>query len=297
MNKTDFNGAKHKYISEENLILRVKNFFASLLKHSIMIIAVLITIYPIYFMIMTSFKTKMDYVTNKIGLPKEFILTNFTAAFEGKTFLIWFMNSVIMTVGSVIISTMIAAIAAYAFSRIRFIGKEKIFNFVISLMVIPPIVMVIPLFVVMVKMKLVNTYFGAIVIYTGLLLPFSIYLLRNFFITIPESIVESAMIDGCSRFKAFTKIVLPISAPALITLIIVNALWVWNELLIALIFLQRAELRTLMVGLSVFRGRYKIDQPVLMAGLFTATLPMLLLYLFGQRFFIRGLVAGSLKGE
>ena len=121
--------------------------------------------------------------------------------------------------------------------------------------------------------------------------------MRNFFVTIPQAIVDSALIDGCSKFKAFVKIILPLSKPALITLIIVNAVWVWNELFIALIFLQRTELKTLMVGLTVFRGRFNVNQPVIMAGLFVSVVPMILLYLFGQRFFIKGMITGSLKGE
>ncbi len=257
----------------------------------------LIVIYPVYFMITTSFKTKMGYINNKLGFPETLVFLNYIKIFQRKMMTMWLINSFIVTLGGVMISTSIAALAAYAFSKINFIGKEKIFNFIITLMVIPPVVMIIPLFVTMVKVHLINTYYGAILVYSGLLIPFSIYFLRNFFITVPKAIIDSALIDGCTRFKAFIKIIVPLSAPALMTLVIVNALWVWNELLIALIFLQKTELRTLMVGLTVFRGRFTIDQPLIMAGLFISSVPMILLYLFGQRFFIKGMVAGSLKGE
>ena len=97
--------------------------------------------------------------------------------------------------------------------------------------------------------------------------------------------------------QTFLRIILPLSRPALVTLIVVNALWVWNEILVALIFLQKEELRTIMVGLTVFRGRFSVDVPVIMAGLVVASLPMLLMYIFGQRYLVKGLVAGSLKGE
>ena len=274
---------------------KVKIFLGGSFKQLIMILMSISVLFPIFYMIMTSFKTKMDYVGNRLGFPEQFVLSNYTTAFQGKTFALWLTNSIIVTLGSVILSTIISALAAYSFSRLRFAGKEKLFNFIITLMVIPPVVMVTPLFVTMVKLGLVNNYFGAIFVYSGLLIPFSVYLLRNFFITIPQSLLDSAMIDGCSRFKAFIKIVIPLSMPAIMTLIIVNALWVWNELLIAIIFLQKTELRTLMVGLTVFRGRYKVDQPVIMASLLLASIPMILLYLFGQRFFVRGMMAGSLK--
>jgi ABC-type glycerol-3-phosphate transport system permease component len=129
------------------------------------------------------------------------------------------------------------------------------------------------------------------------MLPFAVYLLRNFFVTIPESIIESAKMDGCTDFGTFARIVLPLSRSALITLTVVSVLWVWNELLIALIFLQKEELTTLVVGLIRFQGRFRIDQPVILAGIFASMVPMIVIYLIGQRFFVSGLTAGALKGE
>jgi ABC-type glycerol-3-phosphate transport system permease component len=155
--------------------------------------------------------------------------------------------------------------------------------------------MVVPLFVSMVRWKLVNTYQGVILIYVGLLLPFSIYLMTNFFLTVPKEIVEAARIDGCSNWGVFWQIMLPLSAPAIITLVVVNALWVWNELLIALVFLQKDELKTLMVGIAALRSRNYVDIPATMAGLLIATIPIVVLYLFGQKYFIRGLVSGAVK--
>jgi len=189
----------------------------------------------------------------------------------------------------------IACLAAYAFARMEFPGKRTLFNLILALMVVPPVVMIVPLFVTMVRWKLVNTYQGAILIYVGLLLPFSIYLMTNFFQTIPREIVDAARIDGCSSLGVFWQIMLPLSAPAVITLIVVNALWVWNELLIALIILQKDELKTLMVGIATLRSRNYIDIPATMAGLLIATIPIVVVYLFGQKYFIRGLTSGAVK--
>ncbi len=162
-------------------------------------------------------------------------------------------------------------------------------------MIVPPVVMVVPLFVSMVRWNLVNTYQGIILIYTGLLLPFSIYLMTNFFQTIPHEIIEAARMDGCSNLGVFWRIMMPLSAPAVITLIVVNALWVWNELLIALVFMQKDELKTLMVGIAALRSRNYVDIPVTMAGLLIATIPIVVVYMFGQRYFIRGLTSGAVK--
>jgi len=165
----------------------------------------------------------------------------------------------------------------------------------ISLMVIPPAVLIVPLFNMMVKIGILNTYASVIFIYTGLLLPFSIFLLVSFFRGLPVELFDAASIDGCSSFGTLMRIVIPLSAPALVTLIVVNTLWVWNELLIALIFLQSNDLKTLMPGISQFKGRFNDNEPLVLTGAFLSSLPMIVLYLAGQRFFVRGMVAGAVK--
>jgi ABC-type glycerol-3-phosphate transport system permease component len=162
-------------------------------------------------------------------------------------------------------------------------------------MVVPPVVMVVPLFVSMVRWGLVNTYQGTSIIYIGLLLPFSVYMMTNFFRTIPREIIEASRIDGCTNLGVFWRIMMPLSAPAVITLVVVNALWVWNELLIALIFMQKDSMKTLMVGIAAMRSRNYVDIPATMAGLLIATIPIVVVYLFGQRYFIRGLTGGAVK--
>ena len=178
----------------------------------------------------------------------------------------------------------------------RFRGQNLLLSVNIALLIVPPIVLLIPLFAQYADLGLIGTYRGVIIIYAGLTAPFSVYLLTSFFRTIPAELLESAMADGASHFRVLWQIIAPLSAPALVTLIVVNSLWVWNELLIALVFLPEDRLKTLMVGITVFQGRYSLDVPVLMAGMLLASVPMLILYLIGQRFFIRGLTAGAIKG-
>ena len=257
--------------------------------------ATVLSLFPVYFMTVSAFKTKSEYLANKWGLPPSLNLNNFNVALAGEKFFMRFANSAILTVGSVAISLVIACLAAYAFARAEFPGKRVLFNLILTLMVVPPVVMVVPLFISMVRWGLVNTYQGTILIYTGLLLPFSIYLMTNFFQTIPREIVEAARMDGCSSIGVFWRIMMPLSAPAVITLIVVNALWVWNELLIALVFMQKDELKTLMVGIAALRSRNYVDIPATMAGLLIATIPIVVVYMFGQRYFIRGLTSGAVK--
>jgi len=208
---------------------------------------------------------------------------------------LWFRNSVIVTIASILISTIVSALAAYSIARFRFTGRLLFFNTMIALMVVPPAVLILPLFVFMVKIGLINTLQGVIIIYSGLLIPFSVYLLVSFFRSLPNELFDAAAIDGCSSFDTLWRITLPLSTPALVTLVVVNALFVWNELLIALVFLQSEDLKTLMPGLTLFKGHFSINEPLIMAGTLIATLPMILLYLFGQRLFVEGLTAGAIK--
>ena len=264
-------------------------------KQLLLLLFSLLCLFPLYYLFVTAFKTKAEYLTNLFSVPLAPILSNFVTVFRGRRFLLWFANSLILTGGSVAAGLAISLAAAYAFAKMAFRFREQIFGFLLVLMIIPPVVMVIPLFKLMIAMGILNTYVSVIIIYTGLTIPFSIYLLASFFRTVPGAIVDSARIDGCRDIRLLTSIMVPLAAPAIITTVLVNALWVWNELLIAVIFLQRDNLKTLMVGLTIFKSRYNLDIPVTMAGLALATIPMLALYFAGQKYFIKGMVAGAVK--
>jgi ABC-type glycerol-3-phosphate transport system permease component len=269
---------------------------AAAVRQAILLLAAVVALYPVWFMVSTAFKTRNQYLDNPYAAPWPLSIHNFTTAIHGSTFFLWFRNSAILTLGSVILCTVCAALAAYAIAHMRFPGRNVLFALSTALMVVPPVVMLLPLFILFTNLNLVSTYQGVILIYAGLTLPFSIYMLTNFFRSIPHELFESALTDGARNFAVLWRIVLPLSTPALVTLVVVNGLWVWNELLIALVFLPSDNLKTLMVGVTVFQSRYNLNVPVTMAGMMLASLPMLLVWLFGQRFFIRGLTAGAVKG-
>ncbi|HWA47213.1 MAG TPA: carbohydrate ABC transporter permease [Dongiaceae bacterium] len=278
------------------LIDRLPALAAALIRHAALLSFAAIALVPLYFMMTSALKTNAEFLANSFGLPEQPVTTTLVNSLAGGEIYLWILNSLIMTVASVVLSTALAALAAYPIALMRWRSGPYILGALIALMVIPPIVLVIPLFQIAAAAGQLNTYQAVIVIYTGVLLPFSTFLLTNFFRTIPYALVEAALMDGAGSWRIFRSIILPLSGPALATVVTVQALWVWNELLIAVIFLQKDTLRTLMVGLTVFNSRYRIDVPVVMAGMFWATLPMLLLYLVGQRYFIRGLTAGGVKG-
>jgi ABC-type glycerol-3-phosphate transport system permease component len=246
--------------------------------------------------VITSLKTSNDYAVNKVGFPAQLYFGNILTSMRSGRFFLWFMNSIILAGGSVLLSTTVSVLGAFAFARMSFKGSKPYLSIITSLMIIPPVVMIIPVFILLSRLNLTSSYFGAILIYAGLITPFTVYMLTNFFKSIPHEIIESALIDGASTLGILFQIVMPLSGPALVTSVIVNGLWVWNDLLIALVLLPRDELRTLMVGITVFGSRYNRDIPVAMTGMLLASLPMFVIYLFGQRYFIKGLLAGAIKG-
>ncbi len=258
--------------------------------------AAVMVLLPSVFVVLTALKTQADYSADKIGLPSLPTLANVEEAMRGGRFGTWLLNSIILAGGSVTVALVVSAPAAFAFARMRFRGQTMLLALVSALMVIPPVVLILPLFLLLTRLGLTSTYPGVILVYAGLLTPFSVFLLTSFFRAIPHPLIEAASIDGAPSHTVLARIMLPLSAPAIATLVVVNALWVWNDLLIALVLLPRDEMRTLMVGVTVFGSRYNSDVPVAMTGMLLASLPMLILYLLGQRYFIRGLASGGLKG-
>ncbi len=265
-------------------------------KHGILTVATLVALFPVYVMITAAFKTQSSFLAHPWAPFADPSLSGFRTAL-GDQFPRWLGNTVFLSFASVALTLLVAALAAWGFAHWSFRGRDLVLGVLVALMVVPPVVLLVPLFVFGARIGQISTFRLVILIYVGLMLPFSVYMLTNFFRTIPSSMIEAALIDGASSWRVFRRIVLPLSAAPLVTLAVVNLLWVWNELLIALVFLQDDSKKTLMIGITGFQSRYSLDVPVIMAGLTLATLPIVTVYVFGQRYFVRGLVAGALKGE
>jgi ABC-type glycerol-3-phosphate transport system permease component len=255
----------------------------------------LAALFPVLYMVSASLKSKNEYAGNKLGLPHVFTLENFVKLFDDGRLPVWLANSVIVTVGAVALSIVVSVLSAYPLAKVRFRGRESVLRVLVALLVVPSVVLLLPLFVSFRALGLLNTQLGVIIVLAALVTPFSIFMLVSFFREVPSSLVEAGKLDGLSVFGVLGRIVLPLSAPALVTLAVVNALTVWNDLLISLVFLQDDSKRTLMAGLTLFKSRFSTDEPLIMAGAVISILPMVALYLIGQRYFINGLVAGALK--
>jgi ABC-type glycerol-3-phosphate transport system permease component len=258
-------------------------------------IATLLALAPILFMIMTAFKSRDDYVQDRVGLPSHPTFHNVTTVLNDPNLATWFLNSVLITVGSVALCSVAGVLAAYPMARCTGWWPRGLLPGLILLLAIPPVVLVVPLFIMMVNLNLLDSRIGVILTYAGLLTPLSTYLMVGFIRGIPAALDEAAAIDGAGRARVLVYVLLPLMRPALVTLAVVSAVYVWNEFLIALLFLQSQESQTIMVGIASLRGRIDINEPLLMAWSLIASLPVVLAYILGQRYFVRGLVAGALK--
>jgi ABC-type glycerol-3-phosphate transport system permease component len=265
------------------------------LPHLALMIASAIALVPTLFMLVTALKSQDEYQADKIGLPDAPVLDHFRQILFDTPVFQWMANSLILVAGSVVLSLAVSCLAAYAIARMEFRGRDALFTLSTALMAVPPVVLIVPLFVLYSQIGLISTYSGTILIYAGLVTPFSVYLLVTFFRTLPQDLFDAAVLDGASHLQILIRVVMPLSLAPVLTLVIVNALFVWNDLLMAVIFLQDDAKKTVMAGIAVFQGRYNNQIPLTMAGMAVAAAPMLILYLVFQRHFVRGLMAGAVK--
>ena len=260
--------------------------------HIVLLLMAMGVLFPIYFMVANSFKSDRSFASDPLSLPTNPTLSKYVAAFRSADLGRYLLNSAVISVVSVVVATALAALAAFAFAKMTFRGREGIFRFMLPAMAIPSIVLLVPQFELMSKVGLINSRWSVIILYIGIMLPLSLYLFRNFFSSFPDELLDAAAMDGLGPLQTFLRIVLPASRPVIFTALIINFVFAWNELLLALVFLQNEQQRTLMVGLTLFNGLYSLDVPELMAGMTLATAPVVIVYLIGQRHLMRGLLGG-----
>lgn len=206
----------------------------------------------------------------------------------------WFANSLFIAITHTVFILFINSLAAYAYSRLQFKGREKIFWFLMATMMIPPIMNLIPAYSIVNFLGWVDTPWAMIV--PGLGGVFGIFLLRQFFMGIPKELEEAAVIDGATLFQIYWKIILPLSKPALVVLALFTFMGNWNDFLWPLIVTNSVEMRTLPVGLSILQGTYNIQYAKMMAATFISAIPVLILFLLAQRFFVKGISLSGVKG-
>jgi len=228
-------------------------------------------------------------------IPEPFVWKNYPEALKSMNFLPQLKNTLIYTFSTIIGSVLSSCLVAYGFARFEFSGRNFFFILMISTMFIPPQVTIIPTFIVFTFLGWVNTY-KPLIIPAFFGVPFYIFLLRQFFMTIPKDLDEAAIIDGCGYLRIFTHIILPLSKPAITAIVIFRFVWTWNDFFGPLVYLNESKKYPLSLGLAMFRGIYSTEWNQLMAASLVVLLPCLVIYFFAQRYFIQGITLTGMKG-
>ena len=255
---------------------------------------VVVIIYPLLWMVLSGFKTNQEIFANPFSLPGSLRWENYQTAWEQGVFR-YFGNSVLVTVVSVVTTTMVSAWAAYGLTRLELPLNQGVLLVILGGLMLAPTVALVPLFRLLQSLDLFNTQAALIVLYTAFRVPFTTFLIRAYMIDMPREVDEAAKIDGAGSAQIFWRIILPMCRPILVSAALLQALFAWNEFVFALAFISDDSRKTLPVGLMSMQSRLTTDWPVVFAGLTLAALPMMLLFLIGQRQFLRGLTEGFAK--
>jgi multiple sugar transport system permease protein len=257
----------------------------------------LMVLFPFYWMTITSLKSE-EQMRSLVSMfwPRPLVTENYDQLLSRTDFATWYGNSVFVAVTSTLIATGVGTIGAYALARLRFLGRGFMASATLITYLVPPSILFIPLYAQMRNLGLANSLAGLIAAYPSFTVPFVTWLLMGYFESIPEELEEAAMIDGATRFGAFYRVVLPLSAPGVLAAGLYAFTQAWNEFLYALVFITDGRLRTLPVGLASFITGDVYGWGSLMSGAVLTTLPVIAAYIYLQKYMVEGLTAGSVKG-
>ncbi|MGI0519469.1 carbohydrate ABC transporter permease [Microbacterium maritypicum] len=263
--------------------------------HAILAIYAVVIAYPLIWMVISSFKSSSEIFTDPWGLPSVWLVQNYATAWD-RGISDYFLNSVIVTVVSTVATVVIAAFCAYGMVRLGNRAANIMLVIAMGGLVVAPQVSLIPLYRLLDAMGLLNTTWAMILPYVAFRLPMAILLIRSVFLGIPRELEDAATIDGCRSFGVFRHVYLPLSASVLTTTAVLTGYFAWNEFLFAIVYIDADALRTIPAGLMSFRDSLSTEWGVLLAGLTIAALPIVVVFIALQRYFVAGVAAGSVKG-
>ena len=255
----------------------------------------LIIFYPLANMILSSFKSTREIFQTPFALPSAFDFGNYVTVWVKRGFGRYFFNSLWITAASMVFVLLFGSMAAYGVSRYKYKLSTLVYMLFLSGIMLPLKAAIIPLFILMKRLDLVNKPLSVILIFIAMGLPSTVFILSGFMKAIPMDLEYAARIDGCTEWGIYRRIVMPVVAPAVTLVTIYNAVPIWNDFFFPLVFLQSSKWKTLPVGLTSFFGQYSTDWGLLFTGLSIAIVPVLILYLFMAKYFIRGMTAGAVK--
>jgi len=273
-----------------------KKIAVNLLIHLFLIAVTITCLFPLFWMVSSSLKTQETIFKDMSLIPHQFHFENYILAWKEGGFGRYFLNSILYTTSVVIGIIIIASLAAYAFSRFKFPGRNLLFFMFMAAMMVPIPGSFVPLYVLLSRLHLRNTALGYILCMINVGLSTSIFLLKTFFDKLPRELEDAARMDGCSKLGIWWYVALPLAKPVLAVVVIFNALNVWNEYVLALIIFDNKNLMPLQRALMMFRGEFLTDYPLLMAGLTITALPIIIVYLLMQKYIVKGVTSGALFG-
>ena len=267
------------------------------LSYGVLVGLAIVVLFPFYWMTVTSFKNE-EQMRSLISMfwPRPLVGENYEQLLSKTDFVKWYGNSATVAISSTVLATAVGTIGAYALARLRFLGRGFMASATLITYLVPPSILFIPLYAQMRNLGLANSLGGLIAAYPSFTVPFVTWLLMGYFESIPEELEEAAMIDGATRFGAFYRIVLPLSAPGVLAAGLYAFTQAWNEFLYALVFITDGKLRTLPVGLASFITGDVYGWGYLMSGAVLTTLPVIAAYIYLQKYMVEGLTAGGVKG-
>lgn len=270
--------------------------FSSLSKRTLVILFSLLIIIPVSMVVITTLKTSDYFYLNPTGLPDAVTFQNFVDIVKENNLHIHFLNSLIVTISTIFLCLFVASMVSFVIMRLKGWKSAVLYGVFIVGMMLPAQVNMIPLYGVVDALGLLNSLIGLILVSTTSFMPIVVFIVAGFMKTIPSSMIEASTMDGASEWQIYRKVALPLAAPAMATAAIFIGVMVWNDLLYPLLFVASPDKKTLPLSLLDFQGEYFTNYPMIFSGVLIASLPMIILYIFLQRYFIEGMTAGANKG-
>jgi raffinose/stachyose/melibiose transport system permease protein len=278
-----------------NVLMGKKNKLVSAAQIGLLSVLFLLYFFPFMFVVVNSFKSTKEFLTNPIAIPLKLEFSNYITAFEKMRYTYAFVNSLIITVLSVALIAICSAMTAHVFVRKKWKINTYMFFIMVASMIIPFQAIMIPLVKIYGSIGMLNSKWALIYMYIGFGAPLAVFIYHGFLKSIPLELEEAAMIDGCSKLQIFFKIVFPLLKPTTMTIVILDMLWIWNDFLLPSLVLINPINRTLPLSTFYFFGTYTVDYGLLMAGLMMTMIPVIVVYLFLQKHIIKGVMQGSIK--
>lgn len=264
---------------------------------TVLVVLAVLFLLPTAGVLLSSVKTTREISMGALwSAPASLYLGNFTEVLGNPAVHRYFLNTLLVTLPATAVSISLGALAGYVFAKLPFRGSNALFLVIVAGMFFPPQVILVPLFRLFNGLGLIDTLWPVIIVHSALGLPICVLMMRNFFATVPNALREAAIMEGASEWQVLTRVVLPLSLPALAVLATLQFTWIWNDFLWPLIFTQSDNKRTIMIGIVNLKGQYSVAWGVQGALSLVASLPTLLVFLFFQRFFIKGMTMGAVKG-